>query len=80
MEWDPELLATLRKLREDASRRRRERTASSRTPNPTITPEIKMVVSEWYTDELGNRARMIYNAKTADFETPYDLSRGFSLA
>jgi hypothetical protein len=35
---------------------------------------------EWYTDELGNRARMIYNAKTADFETPYDLSRGFSLA
>jgi hypothetical protein len=80
MEWDPELLATLRKLREDASRRRKERTASSRTPNPTITPEIKMVVSEWYTDELGNRARMIYNAKTADFETPYDLSRGFSLA
>jgi hypothetical protein len=79
MEWDPELLATLRKLREDASRRRKERTAS-RTPNPTITPEIKMVVSEWYTDELGNRARMIYNAKTADFETPYDLSRGFSLA
>jgi hypothetical protein len=61
-------------------RRRKERTASSRTPNPTITPEIKMVVSEWYTDELGNRARMIYNAKTADFETPYDLSRGFSLA
>ena len=80
MEWDPELLATLRKLREDASRRRKERTASSRTPNPTITPEIKMVVTEWYTDELGNRARMIYNAKTADFETPYDLSRGFSLA
>ena len=81
MEWDPrKLLATLRKLREDASRRRKERTASSRTPNPTITPEIKMVVSEWYTDELGNRARMIYNAKTADFETPYDLSRGFSLA
>jgi hypothetical protein len=80
MEWDPELLATLRKLREDASRRRKERTASSRTPNPTITPEIKMVVSEWYADELGNRARMIYNAKTADFETPYDLSRGFSLA
>jgi hypothetical protein len=80
MEWDPELLATLRKLREDASRRRKERTASSRTPNPTITPEIKMVVTEWYTDEIGNRARMIYNAKTADFETPYDLSRGFSLA
>ena len=27
-----------------------------------------MVVGECYTDELGNRARMIYNAKTVDFE------------
>jgi hypothetical protein len=67
MEWDSEFLVTLRKLREEASRRRKERIASSRTPNPTMTPEIKMVVGKWYTDELGNRARMIYNAKTVDF-------------
>ena len=80
MEWDPELLVTLRKLREEASRRRKERTAASRTPNPTMTPEIKMVVSKWYTDEIGNRSRMIYNAKTVDFDAPYDLSRGFSPA
>jgi hypothetical protein len=28
----------------------------------TEAPEIKMVVGEWYTDELGNRTRVIYNA------------------
>jgi hypothetical protein len=27
-----------------------------------------MVVGDWYTDELGNRSRMIYNAKTVDLE------------
>jgi hypothetical protein len=80
MGWDPELLAMLEKLREEASRRRKKRTPSSRTPNPTITPEIKMVVGKWYTDELGNRSRMIYNAKTVNFDAAYDLSRGFSPA
>ena len=78
MEWDPEILAALGKLREEASRRRKERIASSRTPNPMMTREIKMVVGKWYTDELGNRSRMIYNAKTVNFASPYDLSRGFS--
>jgi hypothetical protein len=24
-----------------------------------MTPQIKMIVSNWYTDELGNRARVI---------------------
>ena len=75
MEWDPELLATLRKLREDASRRRKERTASSRTPNPTITPEIKMVVSEWYTDELGNRARMTHRSVTVELRGALERMR-----
>jgi hypothetical protein len=78
MEWDPEILAALGKLREEASRRRKERIASSRTP--MMTREIKMVVGKWYTDELGNRSRMIYNAKTVNFASPYDLSRGFSAA
>jgi hypothetical protein len=45
-----------------------------------MAPEIKMVVGDWYTDELGNQARMIYNAKTVDFETPYDSLPGFSPA
>jgi hypothetical protein len=37
-----------------------------------MAPEIKMVVGDWYTDELGNQTRMIYNAKTIEFEPPYD--------
>jgi hypothetical protein len=45
-----------------------------------MTPEIKMIVGQWFTDELGNRARMIYNAKTADFEEPHNLPRRFSAA
>ena len=96
MEWDPELLAKLRELRElresktelrdlrelrkEASLRRKQRTASSRSANQATTSQIKMIVSQWYTDEFGNRARMVYNAKTADFEAPYDLPRGVSAA
>jgi hypothetical protein len=91
MEWDPELLAKLRELREssevrelrelrelrkEASLRRKQRTASSRSANQATTSEVKMIVSQWYTDEFGNRARMIYNAKTADFEAPCDSPRG----
>ena len=38
-----------------------------------MTAEIKMVVGEWRTDELGNRSRLIYNAKTVDFEDIYGL-------
>jgi hypothetical protein len=36
-----------------------------------MTPEIKMVVGEWHTDEYGNRSRIVYNAKTVDFEDVY---------
>ena len=95
MEWDPELLAKLRELREsrestelrdlrelrkEASLRRKHRKASSLSANQATTSQIKMIVGQWYTDELGNRARMIYNAKTADFEAPDDLLRRFSAA
>jgi hypothetical protein len=95
MEWDPELLAKLRELREsrestelrdlrklrkEASLRRKQRTASSLSANQATTSQIKMIVGQWYTDELGNRARMIYNAKTVEFAAPYDLSRGLSPA
>ena len=86
MEWDPELLAKLREIRESSEvrelrelrkeARRKQRTASSRSANQATTSEIKMIVSQWYTDEFGNRARMIYNAKTADFEAPYDSPHG----
>ena len=44
------------------------------TPGRTHLPQIKIVVGDWYTDEFGNRSRMIYNAKTVDFDAAYDLS------
>jgi len=81
MEWDPEVRAKLKKLRElreEARLRQEQRTTSSQAVSQTMSPEIKMVVGEWYTDELGNRARIIYNAKTVGVEPPYDLSRGVS--
>ena len=80
MEWDPEILARLRSSTEETGLRRKERTTSHRAASQTMTPEIKMVVGEWYIDELGNRARMIYNAKTVDLDAVYDLPRGVSAA
>ena len=80
MDWDPEILARLRSSRAETSLRRKERTISTRAASQTKAPEIKMVVGEWYTDELGNRARMIYNAKTVDFEAVYGLSHEVSPA
>ena len=74
MEWDPEILARLRSSSEDAILRRKEivrrkeRNISVRATGQMTMPEIKMVVGDWYTDELGNRSRMIYNAKTVDLE------------
>ena len=33
--------------------------ATSRSANQTTMPQIKMIVSDWYTDEIGNQARII---------------------
>jgi hypothetical protein len=74
MEWDPEILARLRSSNEETSLRLKERTISRRAASQAHLPEIKMVVGDWYTDELGNRSRMIYNAKTVDFDAAYGLS------
>jgi hypothetical protein len=74
MEWDPEILARLRSSNEETSLRLKERTISRRAASQAHLPEIKMVVGDWYTDELGNRSRMIYNAKTLDFDAAYGLS------
>ena len=65
-EWDPEILARLRSSREETSLRLKERTISNRAASQPHLPEIKMVVGDWCTDELGNRSRMIYNAKTVN--------------
>jgi hypothetical protein len=74
MEWDPEILARLRSSREEVILQRKkivrqkERNTSARAVSQTHSPEIKMVVGDWCTDRLGNRSRMIYNAKTEDIE------------
>ena len=50
-------IETLTKLREGVRRRRQH------TEYEATMPQIKMIVSKWYTDELGNQARII---KTSD--------------
>lgn len=41
-----------KKLRDEAPPRQRP-------SSPATSPQIKMFVSNWYTDELGNQARII---------------------
>jgi hypothetical protein len=49
----------LTKLKEEM-RLRQQRHATARRPaNEAMTPPIKMIVSNWFFDELGNRARFI---------------------
>jgi G3E family GTPase len=84
MEWDPEILARLRSSREEVILRRKEivrrkeRNTSTRAVSQANSPEIKMVVGDWCTDQLGNRSRMVYNTKTEDIEAIYALSRKVS--
>jgi hypothetical protein len=39
--------------------RQQRRATGSRPANEPMTPQIKMIVSNWYTDELGNQARFV---------------------
>jgi len=55
MDHDTSLLT---RLKEEARLRQQHATAS-RSANDAMTPRIKMIVSNWYTDELGNQARFI---------------------
>jgi len=56
MDHDTSLLA---RLKEEARLRQQQHATASRTANQSMTPQIKMFVSDWYTDEIGNRARII---------------------
>jgi hypothetical protein len=49
----------LMRLKEDMWLRRRRYAGERRPAHEAMTPQIKMIVSNWYTDELGNRARFI---------------------
>jgi hypothetical protein len=63
MECNPELLSQLKR---ESSLRRKQRLTASQTVSEAMMPQIKMIVGQWYTDEFGNQARVIYNAKTAE--------------
>jgi hypothetical protein len=49
----------LMKLKEEMRFRRQRHAAGPRPAHEAMTPQIKMIVSNWYTDELGNQARFI---------------------
>jgi hypothetical protein len=49
----------LTKLREEMRLRQQRRATGPRPANEPMTPQIKMIVSNWYTDELGNQARFV---------------------
>ena len=49
----------LTKLKEEMRLRQRRHAAGPRPANEVMIPQIKMIVSNWYTDELGNQARFI---------------------
>jgi hypothetical protein len=50
--------AFLTKLKEEV-RLRQQNAVDSRGANGAMSLKIKMIVSKWYTDELGNQARII---------------------
>jgi hypothetical protein len=56
MDHDTSLLT---RLKEEARLRQQQHAAASRSTNQTTMPQIKMIVSDWYTDEIGNQARII---------------------
>jgi hypothetical protein len=49
---------SLTKLSEEARVRRLTDRQRSHSPS-SLVPQIKMIVSDWYTDELGNQTRLI---------------------
>jgi len=47
------------KLKEEMRFRQQRHAAGPRPANEAMTPQIKMIVSNWYIDELGNQSRFI---------------------
>jgi hypothetical protein len=46
-------------LKEEARFQQQQDTAVSRATNQAMTPQIQMIVGDWYTDEFGNQAGII---------------------
>jgi hypothetical protein len=49
----------LTKLKEEMRLRQQRHKTGPRPANEAMTPQIKMIVSNWYIDELGNQSRII---------------------
>jgi hypothetical protein len=49
----------LTQLREEVRQRRQQAKARRSSTYEATMPQIKMIVSNWHTDELGNQARTI---------------------
>jgi hypothetical protein len=49
----------LMQLKEQMRLRQQRQASGPRPANEAMTPQIKMIVSNWYTDELGNQSRII---------------------
>ena len=49
----------LMQLKEQMRLRQQRQACGPRPANEAMTPQIKMIVSNWYTDELGNQSRII---------------------
>ena len=56
MEYD---MSALTKLKEEMRLGSNARSWAA-AANEAMTPQIKMIVSNWYTDELGNQARVSF--------------------
>jgi hypothetical protein len=49
----------LTKLKDEMRSRQQRHAAGPRHAHEAMTPQIKMIISNWYIDELGNQARFI---------------------
>jgi hypothetical protein len=49
----------LTKLKQEMRPRQQHLAAGPRLGNESVTPQIKMFIGNWYTDELGNQSRII---------------------
>ena len=56
MDYD---ISALTKLKEEMRLRQQRHPTAPRPANEAMTPQIKMIVSNWYTDELGNQERFV---------------------
>ena len=51
--------SALTKLREEMRLRQQRHAAGPRPATEAMTPQIQMIVSNWYIDEHGNQSRII---------------------